>query len=171
MVLYPVGIASGSWFFINSRTKTRVRQSGWQLMVTSDEFIQRMHHYEGIVPEPVQSITTDTMQVPGTRENEQPQEDPGLAEAAIELQEQEERATSVPEWDQPLATEPTLDEVTKERVGVESTRDEEPMMIAVGNHDKIADIAEENNPGEEGDNPQVRCSTRDRRPNPQYAKG
>ena len=45
IALYPTGNANGSWWFLNLKTKRRVRRTNWQIMVTTDLIINTMNEY------------------------------------------------------------------------------------------------------------------------------
>jgi len=48
ITLYPCNYTSGSWPFMNLKTRQRVRQSQWVKMVTTEEIVQKINSFDGI---------------------------------------------------------------------------------------------------------------------------
>jgi len=63
IALFPTNNSTGSWEFMNIKSKTRVKRSHWKLMATTELIINAMNCFEDKIlpagPEPAQNITPD----------------------------------------------------------------------------------------------------------------
>ena len=123
IALYPSNNSTGSWEFLNLKTKSRIRRSHWVKMKTSELIVNIMNHFDDKVEQTPQEVPQDPVQEPEPVDHAaQPVEQvteqgtPGSAAVADVIEEQPAEAVS----EAPQTVEATAQEAVSSRTRLRS---------------------------------------------------